>query len=163
MKKVIIVRHAKSSWTDFSLSDFDRPLDNRGHHDAVHMAARLKESGHIPQRIITSSAVRAKTTAQYFSKAFDIPLEESRDLYHGQAEDYLDIIKSLDEKTECIAMFGHNPGITFLANLINMGCTDNIPTCGIVIAEVKSAVWAKSEWDNMKLVRIMTPKDGGND
>jgi len=159
LKKVIIVRHAKSSWTDFSLSDFERPLDNRGHHDALPMAARLKNAGHIPQRIITSSAVRAKTTAQYFSDVFGIQVEESRDLYHGQADDYLDIIKSLDEKIECIALFGHNPGITFLANLIHMGCTDNIPTCGIVIAEVKSRLWAKSEWENMNLIGIMTPKD----
>lgn len=163
MKKVIIVRHAKSSWTDFSLSDFDRPLDNRGHHDAPIMAARLKEEGHIPQRIITSNATRAKTTARYFSQVFDVPVEEARDLYHGLAEDYLDIIKTLDENVECVALFGHNPGITFLANLIKMGSTDNIPTCGIVIAEVKGPIWAKTEWEDLRLIGIMTPKDAHHD
>lgn len=162
MKKVIIIRHAKSSWTDFSLSDFDRPLDKRGNDDALHMAARLKDAGHNPQRFITSNALRAKSTAKYFSDEFGIPIEESRNLYHGLQDDYLDIIKSMDKDVECVALFGHNPGITFIANLIKMGSTDNIPTCGIVIAEVKSADWANSEWDNMNLIRIMTPKDVEN-
>jgi len=127
------------------------------------MAARLKEAGHLPQRIISSPAVRAKTTARYFSQVFDVPLEEARDLYHGLIDDYMDIIKSLDETTECAALFGHNPGITFLTNLIQENVTDNIPTCGIVIVEVKSANWADSNWDDMKLIGIMTPKDPQHD
>lgn len=159
MKKVIIVRHAKSSWTDFTLSDFDRPLDKRGIHDAPFMAERLKEAGFLPDKMISSNAVRAKTTAGYFSNVFDISLEESNDLYHGLPDDYLDIIKAQDQKVGTIALFGHNPGITIIANLIKVGCTDNIPTCGIVIAELGDDNWSKAEWHNMKLLQLMNPKD----
>jgi len=159
LKKVIIVRHAKSSWTDFSLSDFDRPLDKRGIHDAPVMAERLKEAGFLPDKMISSNAVRAKTTAGYFSKVFDISLEATNDLYHGLPDDYLDIIKAQDQKIDTIALFGHNPGITIIANLIKIGCTDNIPTCGIVIAELEDNNWSKAEWQNMKLLQLMYPKD----
>ena len=159
MKKVIIVRHAKSSWTDFSLSDFDRPLDTRGIHDAQVMAERLKEAGFLPDKIISSNAVRAKTTAGYFSNVFDISMEETNDLYHGLPDDYLDIIKAQDQKVGTIALFGHNPGITIIANLIKIGCTDNIPTCGIVIAELGDDNWSEAEWQKMKLLHLLYLKD----
>ena len=159
-KKIIIIRHAKSSWTDFSLSDFDRTLDDRGLKDAPVMANRLKEAGHIPNKIITSSAVRAKNTAAYFANALSINKEETRLLYHGEPEDYLEQIQLLDETISCIALVGHNPGITHIANLIKPGVTDNIPTCGIIIAEMDGKIkWNDTDWGKLKLLNIMAPKN----
>jgi phosphohistidine phosphatase len=159
-KKIIIVRHAKSSWTDFSLSDFQRPLDQRGLNDAPVMAEVLREAGHYPQKIVSSSAVRAKSTAAFFSKTFQIDVEEADSLYHGLPNDYLDQIKQLSEDVQCVAFFGHNPGITFIANDIQSGITDNIPTCGIIVAEMPLDVaWQKTTWSKMKLKHILTPKD----
>jgi phosphohistidine phosphatase len=159
-KKIIIVRHAKSSWTDIGLSDFDRPLDERGLRDAPVMADLLKETGHFPEKLISSSAVRAKSTAHYFSKVFDIPVETTRELYHGEPENYIDQLNLLNETTLSIALFGHNPGITYLANLIKPGVTDNIPTCGIIIAEMpKNILWKDVSWSKMKLISILTPKN----
>lgn len=159
-KKIIIIRHAKSSWTDFNLSDFDRTLDDRGLKDAPVMAIRLKEAGHFPDKIITSSAVRAKNTAAYFAKTFSINQEETRLLYHGEPEDYMEQIHMLDENISCIALFGHNPGITHIANLIKPGVTDNLPTCGIIIAEMDGKIkWNNADWDKLKLINIMTPKN----
>ncbi len=160
IKKIIIVRHAKSSWSDFSLSDFERPLDQRGLNDAPIMAEILKEAGHYPQKIVSSSAVRAKSTAEYFSKTFQIPVEKIDSLYHGQPDDYLEQIAQLPEDVQCVAFFGHNPGITFLANDIQRGVTDNIPTCGIIVAEMPIEIsWKNAKWSNMKLKQILTPKD----
>lgn len=160
IKKIIIVRHAKSSWADFSLSDFERPLDQRGLNDAPIMAEILKNAGHYPQKLVSSSAVRAKSTAAYFSKTFQIPVELADSLYHGEPEDYLDQIELLTEDIHCVAFFGHNPGITYLANEIKNGVSDNIPTCGIIVAEMPIHVlWKDAAWSKMQLKQILTPKD----
>ncbi len=160
IKKIIIVRHAKSSWTDFSISDFDRPLDERGLTDAPVMAELLKDNGHFPQKIISSSANRAQSTASFFSQTFGIQLETTRELYHGEPEDYIQQLSIINDALHCVALFGHNPGITFLANLIEPGVTSNIPTCGIIIAEMPLEVpWSKVSWSKMKLVKILTPNN----
>ncbi len=159
MKKIIIVRHAKSSWTDFSLSDFNRPLDKRGFKDAPIMASRIKKSMNLPVIMYSSTALRAQTTANFFSVEFNVPVHDVKDLYHGQPEDYLSVIKSVDEHFNCVALFGHNPGITIIANLIKMGSSDNIPTCGVIVAEFNGSLWAQVEWESMRLVELMFPKD----
>ncbi|MFZ1750476.1 MAG: histidine phosphatase family protein [Saprospiraceae bacterium] len=158
MKTIIIIRHAKSAWNDIRISDFDRTLDARGWRDAPLMALRLKDAGHYPQMIISSSAVRAKTTAQFFADAYGLEVHETKDLYHGDPQDYLDKINVLDENIKCIALFGHNPGITYLANEIQMGCTDNIPTCGIIVATMPDLPWSKADWSQMNLETLMFPK-----
>lgn len=163
VKKIIIVRHAKSSWVDYSLSDFDRPLDKRGIHDAPVMAERLRDEGHIPQLIFTSSAIRAKSTAAFFAQTFGVKAEETKALYHGEPDDYLEILTRLPEEVNCVALFGHNPGITFIANLIKPGCADNIPTCGIIVAEMPGTSWEKADWSSMHLVRILFPKENKHD
>ena len=72
VKDVCFVRHAKSSWDQPGLKDFDRPLDNRGLHDAPMMARKMKELGLIPDYLISSGANRAKSTAEYFRQEFDL-------------------------------------------------------------------------------------------
>jgi len=160
IKKIIIVRHAKSSWTDFTLADFDRPLDARGIKDGPFMAELLMRIGHYPQKLISSAATRAKSTASYFSAVFKIPLETTKDLYHGEPQDYMDQLHVLDESMHCVAMFGHNPGITYLANLIKPNVIDDIPTCGMIIVEMpQDILWSKMTWSDMKLIDILTPKN----
>ena len=162
MKQVIIVRHAKSSWSDFSLSDFERPLNTRGLHDAPMMAERLHQLGYSPQKLCTSNAVRAKETAQFFSKLNNVPLDLYSELYHGEPDDYINVMSALDESVECAVFFGHNPGITYVANLIKPGCTDNIPTCGIIIASYPGT-WSNANWEKMKLVELLYPNNDNRD
>lgn len=163
MKKVIIVRHAKSSWTDLSMKDFDRPLDSRGLHDAPVMAKVLHNAGYKPDVIYSSDANRALTTARYFAEEFGMQVQKKHSLYHGEPDDYLDIIVDENDHTQTIALFGHNPGITYMANLIKSGCTNNIPTCGIIIAEFTGTSWSLCQWKDLKLVKILTPKNQHND
>jgi phosphohistidine phosphatase len=127
------------------------------------MALRLKDAGYQPEHIVSSSAVRAKTTAAFFADRFNIPLDLSDNLYHGLPEDYLEAIRSESENIDCMALFGHNPGITYLANMIQPGCTDNIPTCGIIIAASDLKSWEDLSWQNIQLQALMFPKSTGHE
>ena len=159
MKTIIFVRHAKSSWTDFSLTDFQRPLDERGIHDAPRMAKRLKEIGEQPDVIISSPALRAITTAAYFAREFGLDVTPEDTLYHGLPDHYLFTINRLSEDIKSVMLFGHNPGLTHVANAIKPGCTDDLPTCGIVISRVKAKMtWQEIYFSDMKLIDILTPK-----
>lgn len=153
MKTVYFIRHAKSSWSDLSLRDFDRPLNKRGKRDAPFMAAKLRAFGVKPDAIITSPANRAMTTATHFAKALDIlpqnMLQESR-IYEAYATTVLQIIQAQPNNYETILIFGHNPAFTMIANMFKGGDhIDNVPTCGIVKVMIE-----KKNWKNF------TPKNG---
>lgn len=158
-KRIYIVRHAKSSWDDYRIEDHDRPLNDRGIKDGKMMAQWLKSQEVSIDKIITSSADRAKMTASFFESEFQIKAEPSRNLYLADPLIYLDLINEQSEDIHSIMMFGHNPGITYLANLVESGCTDNVPTTGIVIIEVADdKPWNDVYWNDMELVKIKIPK-----
>ncbi len=148
MKQLIIVRHAKSSWDNFSQKDFDRPLNDRGYRDAPYMAKRLLEQNIAIDAFISSPAKRALTTAELFAKEYQeagkkiilIP-----ELYHAAAEIFYKTIGKTENVFESIAIFSHNPGITQFVNQLTTTQIDNMPTCGIfaVKAEIKS--WKEFE------------------
>jgi phosphohistidine phosphatase len=159
LKNIVFVRHAKSSWTNLAPTDFERPLDTRGFHDAPIMAKRLETIGIKPQKLITSSAIRATTTADYFASVFNLKKEETKSLYHAPPETYLDVLSTLEEEIMSVIIFGHNPGITEICHLLGQTSTDNIPTCGIMISEY-SGDWEKITWQKMHLKTLLFPKDG---
>jgi phosphohistidine phosphatase len=135
MKTVILIRHAKSSWDDPSMSDFDRPLNDRGKKDAPEMAARLLKRKQKLDAFISSPAKRAKKTAAIFAKEYGIDKDELvlvDKLYHASERDFLEVISQLPETLENIAVFSHNPGLTdFVNTLTDKIRTDNVPTCGM--------------------------------
>lgn len=149
MKSLILVRHAKSSWGDFSLPDFDRPLNDRGKHDAPMMAQRLKERGAAPDALVSSPAKRARKTAQAFADVMHIPkerliLEEA--LYLASPQTFELVVSRLQDRFDTIALFSHNPGISDYANLMGVASIDEMPTCGILA--VRAAVSHWSEFGN---------------
>jgi phosphohistidine phosphatase len=158
MKYLIFVRHAKSSWKEPNQADHDRPLNERGLRDAPEMAARLKHAGYAPEVLISSSAIRARTTASFFAETFGLDLAIDPGLYHAAPEVYLNRLDDLPAEISTAVFFGHNPGITQIADLIQRGCTDNVPTCGIVICTFEGE-WHEASWQLMKLKGIMCPKD----
>ena len=132
MKEVFLIRHAKSSWDRPSLSDRDRPLNTRGKRDAPFMSGMLADLFPSMDLIISSPAKRALTTAKYFASTYQIPKKEIKivdNLYHGDPSDITQAIQSTDEKYYRIAIFGHNPGWTYFANLVPNVRIDNIPAC----------------------------------
>ena len=140
MKKLFIIRHAKSSWADPTLKDFDRPLNDRGKKDAPFMSKFIADKYLAPSLIISSPAVRALKTAQHFAKAFDIKKEDiqkEKSLYHAYPEEVYDVIHMIDSDVDQAFIFGHNPTFTSIANHFTDEYIDNVPTCGIVYLECK--------------------------
>lgn len=145
MKTLLLVRHAKSSWDDPSLSDFDRPLNDRGKRDAPVMAHRLIDKKVKIDVFISSPAKRAARTARIFAKEYGFKKEDilyKTELYGAYEDIFFDVIKNISDTFKCAAIFSHNPGLTDFANLLTEIRIDNIPTCGVfaVKADIKS--WA---------------------
>jgi phosphohistidine phosphatase len=158
MKYLIFVRHAKSSWKEPNQADHDRPLNERGLRDAPEMAARLKHAGYAPEVLISSSAARARTTASFFAETFGLDVTIDHGLYHAAPEVYLNRFNNLPAGISTAVFFGHNPGITQVADLIQRGYTDNVPTCGIIICAFEGQ-WYDAAWQDIQLIGIMCPKD----
>jgi phosphohistidine phosphatase len=142
MKQLLLIRHAKSDWNNASLSDFDRPLNERGKRDAPVMAQRLLDKKIKIDAFIASPAKRAKKTASIFAGEYkkdkDVIIFKE-ELYSAPSAVFYDVIGTVDDKFDSIAVFSHNPGITDFANSLTDARIDNIPTCGIfaVKADVK--------------------------
>jgi phosphohistidine phosphatase len=144
MKTLILVRHAKSSWEQEGLSDTERPLNERGKKDAPEMARRLRKRRLKIDAFISSPAERAFRTARYFAKEFDIKkgdIEVEKALYGALSSQFEQIVASLKDKYETVALFSHNPGITDYANTLCNVHTDNIPTCGIFAVQAEVDTW----------------------
>ncbi|MGI8582610.1 MAG: SixA phosphatase family protein [Chitinophagaceae bacterium] len=145
MKTLLLIRHAKSSWDDFSLSDFERPLNERGKTDAPKMGKRLKNRSVKIDAFISSPAKRAKKTAEYFIKEFNRDKDEIimvSALYDAGLKDFAETIKKIDDKYDSAAIFSHNPGITaFVNQLIDNANIDNMPTCSVFALKANVEKW----------------------
>lgn len=144
MKTLLLIRHAKSSWDDPGISDFDRPLNERGKKDAPVMAERLYERGIKIDAFVTSPARRARKTAEQFAKRYKKGKEDlllKTELYMAGEEAFYSVLEKLDNQIDCVAVFSHNPGITEFANSLTDVHTDNIPTCGIFALSADTRKW----------------------
>lgn len=144
MKELILVRHAKSSWDNPTLKDFDRPLNERGNKDVITMSERLASRHVHPDLLIASPAKRTLATAKAFAKTFgmntnDIALLPS--LYQALPPEFYRVIKNVDNKHRCIVMFTHNTGLTDFANELTNVHVDNIPTGGVFAVKVDCDNW----------------------
>jgi phosphohistidine phosphatase len=146
MKAVILVRHAKSSWDHIGLSDFDRPLNDRGKDDAPRMAKRLIDRSVVIDAFISSPAKRAKKTAALFIKEYNGDKENIiliDELYHAGPEAIYAAIEQAPATAGCIAIFSHNPGITEMANDLTNVRIDDMPTCSVFAVKAAIGDWAQ--------------------
>ena len=159
--KLWIVRHAKSSWGNPGLSDFDRPLNARGERDGPRMVAWLAKQPHPARWLWTSTAHRAMQTADYVQQAFDVPSErrvELDELYHASPEVLLDCLRRTPDDADSVAVVAHNPGVTYLVNLLGADpVTDNLPTFGVARFDCPGA-WADLQPGTCRLETLVTPK-----
>ena len=161
-KELIIIRHAKSDWGNVGLSDFDRPLNKRGKSNAPEMAGRLVKQKIVPQLIVSSPALRALTTAKFFADTWQIPLKSIQlepSIYEASVKTLLSVVNNLDNQYDVIALFGHNPGLTDLANYFG-GYIDNMPTCSVVYLEFPFDDWKMISADTGKVLMFDYPKSG---
>ncbi|WP_366483686.1 histidine phosphatase family protein [Cyclobacterium sp.] len=133
MKKLLICRHAKSSWEHAWSTDHERPLAYRGLKDAPLMAKRLKTNHIYPGKITSSDASRALQTAKIYLEVFskeDVIFEQTPELYHASVKDILQVIHKTSDQVNSLFIFGHNPGFTDLINHLGESL-DNLPTAAI--------------------------------
>lgn len=162
MKTLYIIRHAKSSWSDASMSDFDRPLNERGKKDAPEMAEKLLVKKIKIDAFVSSPAKRAKKTCQSFCKVFKVEKEEIvliDELYNASGETFYNVVGSLDEKIKRVAIFSHNPGITdFVNSLVKDVVIDNMPTCAVFAVEADVKDWVDFKSSTKKFLFFDYPK-----
>jgi phosphohistidine phosphatase len=147
MKKLYLVRHAKSSWKNPELTDIERPLNKRGKRDAPFIGNVLKEKNIIPDLIISSPAKRAAKTAVVIADKIGYTKSKiinDDNIYEASFSELLDLIRNLDDKHNTVMLFGHNPGLTMLNNYLSEHYIDNIPTCGVV------GIQFDSSWNGIK-------------
>ncbi len=161
MKKLFLVRHAKSSWENNKLKDIERPLNKRGEKDAPFMGGLMKEKQVKPDLMISSPAERALKTAKLFCKMIGITEDQilvEKELYEAGRKDILIVIQNFDNKIKSAMLFSHNPGLTDLASFLTSGNVYDLPTCGIVALNCKINNWSELNDSNCKLEFFEYPK-----
>jgi len=132
MKTLYIMRHAKSSWDDFSLSDFDRPLNARGEKSAPLMGEILQKKNIKPDLILSSPAKRAKSTASIVGNILGVEISYQKSIYESSLMNIMMILNAIDEDVESCLLVGHNPALTGVINALGSFSLDNLPTAGVV-------------------------------
>ena len=132
MKTLLVLRHAKSSWSDPALDDHDRPLNKRGRRDGPRMGALVREYGLIPDVVISSDAARAQLTAEAVVEAARYAGEIRLDphLYMASPADILSVLQTVQEKAETVMIVGHNPGLEELVAQLT-GEQEDLPTAAL--------------------------------
>lgn len=159
MKRLYIIRHAKSAWKNTELDDFLRPLNKRGKVDAPLMGEVLKSKNIMPDIILSSPALRAKTTAQAIAKKIEYPKDivYDEDIYESTPDTLHRILAKIDDKNSTAFLFGHNPSLNMLADMY-VGFNENLPTCGVVEIEFDCDKWSEINHKNAKLASFYYPK-----
>jgi len=164
MKTLIVVRHAKSSWNTDE-NDHDRPLNERGLNAAPKVGAEIMRRGAIPDRIISSTAVRAATTAKLIAVeiSYDLSMiEYSSELYLANISDFEKVISNTEENKgiESIMIVSHNPGSHELCHhLINDCDIDSFITCAVASINLEIEFWGEINQGVGKLANFFTPHD----
>ncbi len=161
VKRIYLIRHAKSSWSNPDLDDFSRPLNKRGKEDCPKMAARLVAAGIRPDLIVASPAKRARKTAICMAKGTGYAQEAIRfddELYLGALSYHLQLLEELLHKVNVLFLVGHNPAITELGEHLTGSSLGNVPTCGIVGVEYPAQQGFSSEEGAGRLLFFDFPK-----
>ena len=161
MKTLYLIRHAKSSWDDSIQSDIERPLNERGFHDAPIMAKLLRNKNVIPDLIISSPANRAFTTAEIFSAQLDYTaakIKSDARIYDATMRDLTEVVREIDDLNKTVLLFGHNPGLSNFANLLGDVFINGMPTCSVAGIELDINSWKDLERHCGKLILFEYPK-----
>ena len=142
MKRLLILRHAKSSWADSSIDDWQRPLNDRGERDAPRAGEWLRERDLVPDVIISSDAMRARMTAEAVAKTSGYPHEIVLEpaLYHAAPEDVIDVLCGANDQARSVMIVGHNPGLEELVGRLS-GEAHGMPTAGLFVFDVPITRW----------------------
>jgi phosphohistidine phosphatase len=142
LKELYLIRHAKSSWDNPILVDFERPLNSRGKRDAPRMASLLADEIKGIDYIASSPARRARETALEFSRKYSIDeIDFKESIYESSVENLNNVINSFNDQYSKAILIGHNPSLTYLANYYLGDSVGHLPTCGIIGIEFHVKQW----------------------
>lgn len=161
MKKLTLIRHAKSDWTDPVVKDFDRPLNSRGHRVAPKMGVKLHEMGFAPALLVSSPAVRARATTEYLIEQLKYDLTEVRfddELYEASVRILLSMVNQLSDDLGHVAFVGHNPTLTYLTEYLTGDEVGDLPTCAVVQMDFEVDTWEAVSKDTGTIASYIYPK-----
>lgn len=160
-RRLVMIRHAKSSWANPLQSDFDRPLNDRGKGEAVEMGEKLKKLGLIPDLIICSKAKRTRQTAKRIANEIGYDLENivwEEKLYHCIPSVFEEMLFEVDGKVKTLFIIAHNPGITEFTNQLSADFNiDNMPTCGVAGVQFEAEEWNQFPLADRKVILFDYP------
>ena len=169
MKTIYMLRHAKSSWDDSSLSDHDRPLNKKGRAAAPRVGAHMKEAGYLPDLVLCSTATRTRQTldAVLSESEAEPAIEFQEELYLAGPGEMLDLVRSVPDTVESVLLVGHNPGTEMLtAALSGDGLPETVhlmsakfPTAGLAIIELSVDRWKDIVSGCGSLREFVRPRD----
>lgn len=169
MPRLLLLRHAKSSWDDPDADDFARPLSSRGRRAAPLMGRHIAEHGLLPQKILCSTARRTRETLggilPYLSADMEVRL--TRDLYETSEDRYIDLIRAYGATARCVMLIGHNPSIQQAAlTLIESGNPSLVeeieakfPTAALAVLDFEARRWIDVEAASGRVVAFFRPRE----
>ena len=161
MKTLLILRHAKSSWKDPSLDDHERPLNKRGQRDAPRMGHLLHQESLSPDLILSSTANRARTTAETVAGccAYENEIQYLRDLYLADAEIWVERLREVSDEAQRVLIVGHNPGLeVLLASLTDED--ESLPTAALAQVDLPVEQWTQLNLHSSgRLVKLWRPRE----
>jgi phosphohistidine phosphatase len=162
MQRVLtLVRHAKSSWDQVGLNDYDRALNDRGLKDAPEMGRRLTDADYEVDTIIASPAIRAITTAEIIANEIgfsDQKIVQDAKIYNANVDVLIDLVVSFNGNLNRVMLVGHNPGFTVLCNYLSNARVDNMPTCSIAQIQFDAESWDSIIEHSGELIDFDYPK-----
>lgn len=158
MKKLLLIRHAKSSWADDELDDHERPLNARGERDSFTIARYLADADEGLEVIFTSTATRALELAHVISEFTDVTVVPDLSFYTFDEDSLMEIIRSLPDDATRVAVVAHNPAIHRVVERLSEAELDKFPTAAIASFECHVEEWRDINESNCQLVYLETPK-----
>lgn len=161
MKSLLLLRHAKSSWKDVDVTDHERPLNKRGKTDAPRIGKLLKRQELLPDRIISSSAKRARKTAARVAKAsgYHGVIELSGNLYMADPAGYVEFLQLLSDDASRVMVVGHNPGLEDLLAALT-GQDEPLPTAALAHLALPIDNWSDLQLNtHAELIDLWRPKE----
>ncbi|HVF29735.1 MAG TPA: histidine phosphatase family protein [Pyrinomonadaceae bacterium] len=160
MKTLFVLRHAKSSWEDPDLADFDRPLNDRGNRAAPFMGEVMRQRDLEPEVILSSPAVRARETARLVKENGDIEARIVFDerIYEASVHTLRQVASAVDEKFRSVMVVGHNPGMEGIVRYLT-GLREAMPTASLAIIDLDISNWSELAPETGTLRAVIRPKD----
>lgn len=160
MKTLFVLRHAKSSWDDSDLADFDRPLNDRGKLSAPFMGELMTSNGFAPEIILSSPALRAKTTATLAKEAgeMDAQIRYDERIYEASPAALRQVVADVEDEFRSAMIVGHNPGMEGFIRYLT-GKLEPMPTAALAVIDLDIANWGEIDAERGILRKIFRPRD----